>query len=309
MSRFMQVLVIAALAAALAGCSKPKSKEDAGVDARLDADVREDGAESKPCPPATIDPSWSTQASSTVEHVIDGQFGPGEWDHAIRLEGAFTDLYLDYQAPYLYALNDWRVNVQGIRSDCFNEFNLTGGAEEFIVKVFGDGEMTIEGAELDGDGAYSLSSSPNWSRPHTIYEFRLLVPETVAICLNLCDPALLSNCEHLTTEPVSFAIRTGTLPVRVARVINDDVTILAEGAACGYGEGICGDGLSCVEDGDSATCQDQNPPDPDSDGEDAGSSDVVGDVMDDPFHEDVDFPDEPSPDADPDGPGEDGPWE
>ena len=66
-------------------------------------------------------------------------------------------------------------------------------------------------------------------------------------------------------------------------------------AACGYGEGICGDGLSCTEDGDSATCQDDTPPDPDE-GPDAATDPAV-DVMD-----------EPVPDVEHDGPGEDGWW-
>ena len=78
------------------------------------------------------------------------------------------------------------------------------------------------------------------------------------------------------------------------------VTELVEGAECGCGEGICGTGLTCMLVGDTATCVPLGTPYPDEDGSDADTADVVPDVMDEPFPEDVDFPDEPSPDADPD---------
>src|SRR6185369_4574634 len=112
-----------------------------------------------------------SQSPSRVPHVIDGRFTGEEWANATRLEGLLTDVYLDYEAPFLYMLNDWRANSQGIRTDCYNQFLLRVGDQLIDLKVYGDNHVEVTGA-VKAAGAYSLSPSPQWSTPHAIWEFK-----------------------------------------------------------------------------------------------------------------------------------------
>lgn len=267
MSRNTFIPVIATMAAMLSGhaCSEQK-----------DAPVTKDTGKCNPPDPASS--AWMGQPLLARPHVIDGQFGDGEWDGVIPLEGVLTDVYLAYQAPYLYVLNDWRGNVEGIDPECYNEFRLKVGLERVVLRVFGDGRVTVDGGELEAKGAYAFSASPRWSMPHTIYEFRVAVPGTGTISVCAMDPVNALNCEQLVNEPVVFAISYSAGATSVAREPEESVAELVEGATCGRGEGICRQGLSCVQESGTAICVLQTPPEgSDEDGEDAGPADASSD--------------------------------
>jgi len=193
------------------------------------------------------------QAPAAAGHVIDGQFTGSEWDNAVRLEGVLTDVFVDYADGVLYFLNDWRANVQGIRPDCFNEFHLAVAGQLLTLKVHGDGRVTVDGASVEAQGAYGFGPSPLWEAPHTIFEFSVSVPEgPVAVCC--MDPTTMSTCDQLVEEGVLFAIEAGST-VKVGRVVGESVTILAEGASCGAGQGVCAFGFTCTpQAGGGATC-------------------------------------------------------
>jgi hypothetical protein len=192
---------------------------------------------------------WVTQEMSDAPHVVDGQFTGDEWQGASKLEGLFTDVYMDYRDGRLYFLNDWRANDEGIRDDCFNYFQVRIGEEWIDLRVFGNGEVTVRRDDvpvaISADGAYGLGVSPGHPTPHTIYEFSLEVdvPEIVVCCL---DPLVESSCEALTQEPMAVSIRMsgGTRQVR-RQIVAGSVPRLGAEAACGSQEGICADGLSC----------------------------------------------------------------
>src|SRR5687767_3385562 len=82
--------------------------------------------EERPVPmcPAMPAAGMSGQTAAVTAHVVDGRFTGEEWAHALVLPGVLTNVYLDYQGGYLYLLNDWRVNEEGVRDDCFNQFRL-----------------------------------------------------------------------------------------------------------------------------------------------------------------------------------------
>jgi len=264
-----------AMTAAVLSCHACSAQKDTG-DVLAEPDI---------CiPPDPASSAWRNQPSSAQVHVIDGQFGAGEWDGVIPLEGVLTDVYLEYQAPFLYVLNDWRGNVEGIRPDCYNEFRLTVGSGGVVLRVFGDSHVTVSGAELDAKGAYAFTASPRWSTPHTIYEFRVAVPGAGTISVCCLDPVSASTCDHLVKEPVVFAISYGLSSTTVARDPEEDVRELDEGAACGGGEGICREGLSCHQVGGAAACVPQTPPEAsDDDRDDAGPTDASSDDgLDDP---------------------------
>jgi hypothetical protein len=186
---------------------------------------------------------WVTQVV-TGTHVVDGRFGPDEWAGATRLEGVLTDVYLDYRDGYLYVLNDWRAGAGDIRTDCFNRFDATVGRTNVEIRVYGDDHIEVDGLERDGNGAYGYGTSPTWDTPHTIYEFRLAVPDgPIAICC--LDPTTSSTCEELATEPVHFSLEVVAGGVRVARGLPSAVRELGPGASCGRGEGVCGRGMRC----------------------------------------------------------------
>lgn len=187
---------------------------------------------------------WVGQ-SITGTHTIDGAFDPVEWNGAARLEGVLTDVYLDYRDGYLYVLNDWRAGVGDIRPECFNRFDVTVGSTDVEIRVYGDNHIEVDGLERDGNGAYGFGPSPTWAASHTIYEFRLAVPDgPIAICC--LDPTTGSTCGDLTAEPVHFSLDVVGGSVRVARGIPTAVRALGESAACGHGEGVCGRGLACT---------------------------------------------------------------
>jgi hypothetical protein len=187
--------------------------------------------------------------------VIDGRFTGDEWARAIRLEGLLTDVYLDYQAPYLFMLNDWRVNREGIRPACYNEFRLTIGCDSVDLKVYGDGHAEVTGA-TEVAGGYSVSYSPAWPIPHTIWEFQLAV-NVGDIEVDCLDPVTLSTCEELTQEPVRFLATPSATGrgLSVARLVPASVPLLPQGASCGTGAGVCATGLSCTPSSEVATCQ------------------------------------------------------
>lgn len=191
---------------------------------------------------------WREQTSSD-QHVVDGQFTGDEWRDAERLEGLFTDVYVDYHEGRLYFLNDWRANVEGIRPDCFNYFQIRVGETWFDLRVYGDGHVEVERngepASVGAEGAYGFGPSPTQARPHTIYEFSLPVTgNRVDVCC--FDPLTRANCDMLAHEPaiISISARAGQTRVRRA-IVDGSVNRLSVGEACGDGQGICADGLTC----------------------------------------------------------------
>lgn len=199
---------------------------------------------------------WKTQLVSTVPHVVDGRFTGAEWDHATKLEGLFTDVYMDYRDGRLYFLNDWRANGEGIRPDCFNYFQVRVGTDWIDLRVFGDGHVEVHRAgapvAIAAAGAYGLGPSPNYPQPHTIYEFSLPVdlPDIVVCCI---DPLFESTCGQLTEEPMAVSLRVsgGVMQVR-RQIVAGAVARLGAEAACGSQQGICADGLEC--NGDRHVC-------------------------------------------------------
>ncbi len=258
------------------GCAPPQepgsTTAHADADADADADVDTDADTDTDSglddvygcgPPAPDD--LDGQGVAPVEHVIDGEFSGGEWDSANPLQGRLTDLYLDFEAPYLYLLNDWRANTEGVRPDCFNLFVLWVEEREIEVRVFGSGEVTarLDGARADDlvTGAYGFGSSPGWSTPHTIYEFQLdtgIASGAVNVCC--FDPTTESTCEILTEEPLVGTLFVGAGGgVEVGRDVPGDEYRPGSGELCGDGEGICADGSRCVEVDGVARCAQVDP--------------------------------------------------
>jgi hypothetical protein len=228
---------------ALNGCAEKRRNTDAGMDANVPSCGK----------PTTGTAAPFSQPASSVAHVIDGRFTGQEWANAIRLEGLFTDVYLDYRAPYLYMLNDWRANAQGIRPDCYNQFDLNVGGDRVDVKVYGDDHVDVTGA-TEVAGAYSLSPSPLWTTPHTIWEFKLAVKsDQIDICCY--DPVTSASCDQLSQEPSIFSIQTnGGGGLLVTRTTPASTSVLANGSACGGGQGICGSGSTCLTSDAGTVC-------------------------------------------------------
>lgn len=212
---------------------------------------------------------WVQQTPSENLHVVDGAFTGAEWEDTTRLEGLFTDVYMDYRDGRLYFLNDWRANGEGIRPTCFNYFQIQLGDSFLDLRVYGSGEVEVT---RDGvpqphraEGAYGFGPSPENAEPHTIYEFSL---EIEATQIDVCcfDPLTESSCEDLAHEPVvvSLRVRGGAPEVRRA-VPAGSVTRLGRGEACGDGQGVCEDGLHCERDGERRVCLGPGPvPEPDA---------------------------------------------
>lgn len=200
---------------------------------------------------------WVARVPSTDTHVVDGAFTGEEWTGATRLEGLFTDVYMDYRAGRLYFLNDWRSNDEGITPNCYNYFQIRVGTGYLDLRVFGDGHVEVTRdyvpVELGAEGAYGFGPSPAWSTPHTIYEFSIpLVAAQIDVCC--FDPVTSSSCDQLTHEPVVLSLRTSGAGVEVARYVPPDVPRRALGASCGGGVGICIDGARCDTSGGSPIC-------------------------------------------------------
>ncbi len=178
-------------------------------------------------------------------HVVDGAFSSArEWLPESRMEGLLTDVYFDYEAPTLHVLNDWRANVGGISPDCFNLFALNVGAERVELRVYGDGRVDVAGIDGPVEGAYGFGPSPQYPFPHTIFEFSIALPAgQVDVCCR--DPVSSSECDQLVSEPVAFSITTGEGLPRIRRTVAPSIPRLTEGGACGRGEGLCAEGLSC----------------------------------------------------------------
>ena len=206
--------------------------------------------------------------------TVDGRFTGDEWAGAVRLEGLFTDVYVDYRDGRLYFLNDWRANSEGIRRDCFNYFQVRIGEEWIDLRVYGDGrvEATRDGAPapLSASGAYGFGRSPGNPEPHTIYEFSLAVRggQFDVCCF---DPLTRASCDELAHEPAVISLSRQGSELRVRRsIVPGTVQRLAEGEACGAGEGICEDGLTC----EARVCARRPAPRPDAGWPDAGVGDA-----------------------------------
>ena len=211
------------------------------------------------CPPPPSG-DWTQNAFPEVPHVVDGDFSGGEWAGVQPVSGMFTDLYLDWAAPSLFAINDWRANEEGVRGDCYNRFDLcVDGRPLYELRVHGDGHAEARVGDrivaAVSEGAAGFGPSPAFRTPHTIYEFRLDLegsPSWVSVTAK--DPDSLEQCEILTEEPAYGGIDVGGDRGRVARGIEGDVPWLPPGASCAVGEGLCEDGSRCVDGPNGPTC-------------------------------------------------------
>lgn len=226
------------------------------------------------CDPTRGAGLWEAQPRSDAPVTVDGRFTGDEWAGAVRLEGLFTDVYVDYRDGRLYFLNDWRANSEGIRRDCFNYFQVRIGEEWIDLRVYGDGrvEATRDGAPapLSASGAYGFGRSPGNPEPHTIYEFSLAVRggQFDVCCF---DPLTRASCDELAHEPAVISLSRYGSELRVRRsIVPGTVQRLAEGEACGAGEGICEDGLTC----EARVCARRPAPRPDAGWPDAGVGDA-----------------------------------
>lgn len=287
-ARSMQgLLVVAAIVAPLAGCDEDCPNGSSPVVERylscdeLTGNCREHEQIICPCLPgisclpstgaASCDATsgageWIDQAVSTeTAHVIDGAFTGDEWADVEPQQGLFTDVYIEYRAGRLYFLNDWRANDDGIRPECFNFFSFKVGGDRLELRVFGNGDVVVSrrGVEIehDAEGAYGFGPSPVEPSPHTIYEFSIPLPTGEEINICCFDPVTFASCDVLRKEPMVISLRASD-GVQVRRSVPIGSTLrLSRGAACGAGQGICEDGLTCARVGDAQQCEGASPPD------------------------------------------------
>lgn len=239
--------LIAAFALSLAGCTfggevlAHAPRRDGGSFPRVDGGT---GFSAGRCASGPTTTTWAELFAPSAPHRVDGELDVGEWDGVEPLEGLYTDVYLDVRDGFLYVLNDWRANTEGITSSCFNLFALTIEGRQVELKVYQDGTLEMNGASLSGEGAYGFGPSPRWPTPHTIYEFRIPVGEgTVNVCC--LDPTTRIACSELAREPMVFSIVSGPDGTRSRRSQGNPVRRLGVGAECGNREGVCEDGLTC----------------------------------------------------------------
>lgn len=190
---------------------------------------------------------WIDVSHPGAPHVIDGRFSADEWAHVPPMEGVLTDFYADARDGYLYVLNDWRANTETILPGCHNYFRLVIDGQPIEVRVYGDGSVSVSGAELDGEGAYGFGPSARYPYDHTIYEFRVELPPGASV-VNVCakDPVSGSSCEEHAHEPCHFQLARAGDAVRVRRTVPAEVARIAAGLPCGELSGICADGLFCM---------------------------------------------------------------
>jgi len=225
---------------------------------------------------------WLDQTPSAVTHVVDGAFTGEEWTGATKLQGMFTDVYMDYREGRLYFLNDWRANSEGARPTCFNYFQIRVGTDYLDLRVFGDGHVEVTRnrvpVEIANEGAYGFGPSATWSVPHTIFEFSLAL-EASQIDVCCFDPVTESQCEQLTHEPVVMSVRASASGVQVAREVPADTPRRAVGGSCNAGEGVCVDGARCEPSAAGPTCVEVVVPDggvsPDAGVADSGPVDAA----------------------------------
>ncbi len=247
------------LALAISGCECSSLPPAAQADGSLDGGSLPDSgplfALQGTCGQGAVFGAWvSDEAPPVASHVVDGRFTGEEWAHVRPIQGLLTDAYLDVEGDYLYVLNDWRVNREGIRPDCFNYFGLYLGSRQIALAVYGDGHVEVDGEEIVAEGGYGFGPSPTNPEPHTIWEFR--IPVSGDFDLSVCpkDPTSLGMCEELTEEPSVFAIRRRFGRVMRRRAVGASVRRIPAGGGCGNGEGICEDPLRCVTDARGSFC-------------------------------------------------------
>jgi hypothetical protein len=149
----------------------------------------------------------------TVDVTIDGQFtgwngksGEHEWSFVSPLRGQYALLYLNYDQKNLYLLNDWLPNTtKEVPPGCFNYFQFTAGNDALEVRAYGDQhlEATLNGVDVSAQGqsATGFHSSPNLATPHTIFEFRLPVPDMSSFQMSMCDPSSSYPPPQVSVDP------------------------------------------------------------------------------------------------------------
>ena len=124
--------------------------------------------------------------------------------------------YFDYNGSHLNILNDWLYNDEKpVQPECYNLFNAWtgGGDEQWVIKVYGDGNTSVElnGVEqLDPDskgsaGRVGWGISPRVpDRNHSIFELSFAASPG-GFGVRLSDPGPRFECGKLETDPKGHA--------------------------------------------------------------------------------------------------------
>lgn len=170
------------------------------------------------------DPHWPAEGTvfpaatcGAAAPVIDGRFTgwvgalTHEWSCAPSAAGRFGRLYLRVVGNSLYALNDWRLRDDlPVCPQMFNQFTLiVPGQGTWSVKVYGDQhvDVTLNGKKHDAAaGAAGFATSPNLSRAHAMFEFRIDAPPQspwpmVVMTVQESDPGVSDFIQTQTGNP------------------------------------------------------------------------------------------------------------
>lgn len=130
---------------------------------------------------------------------------PHEYGFAEPVPGKFGFFYAAVpDCDSFYLLNDWYVrNDAPICPAMYNLFRFTtgDGDQQWEVRVFGDGKITIllNGKEYTkGKGGFSFGPSPNEPKPHTIFEFGVHGVKPGKLACMLHDP---NSAAMLESDP------------------------------------------------------------------------------------------------------------
>ena len=147
------------------------------------------------------------------KHEVDGKFtrfpdGSKEWSQVRAAKGRYSDLYADYCDGTLYILNDWVLgSEEPDKENCYNLFELTtGGGKQHWgiyvyhnirkgIRVFLNGQDVSSDTSIVKGGKFGMDSSARDPKPHTIYEFAIIVDEG-AWKMFFCDPGPSSFCDN-----------------------------------------------------------------------------------------------------------------
>jgi hypothetical protein len=138
--------------------------------------------------------------------VVDGKFtgwseagwpaSPHEYGAHPPVEGKYGWFYIAVPTCHsFYLINDWYVRSDApICPAMYNLFRFStgGGHQNWEVKVYGDGHLTVTmngQPYAGGSGGYSYGPSPNTPDSHTIFEFGVTGVEAGELACQLHDPA------------------------------------------------------------------------------------------------------------------------
>lgn len=182
-----RVALVCALGAALSMCGT-HHEQFSGDDA---SPIYEASAPSGPCSlPFTIDGNFTGYVATNP--AVAPMFQSYEWSTVPSLRGKFTYMYSaacasSATSEMLYFINDWFTNTDApIAPSCFNRFDFfdPGSQDAVELRVYGDHHVTVfaNGANVSSSasGAAGFGSSPNMITPHSMFEFVITLPLSLA---------------------------------------------------------------------------------------------------------------------------------